>query len=40
MAIEARKPPLQLLSKLRRALGGQSGWKGFIFQIVFVALVI
>jgi general L-amino acid transport system permease protein len=40
MATEARKPPLQLVSKLRRALGGQSGWKGFIFQIVFVALVV
>jgi general L-amino acid transport system permease protein len=37
MAIEPRKPPLQLLPKLQRALGGSAGWSGFVVQILFVA---
>lgn len=36
MAVEPRNPPPQLLSKLRRALGGRAGWGGFILQILFV----
>lgn len=40
MAIEARKPPSQFSARLRRALGGQAGWGGFAFQIVFVAALI
>ena len=37
MTIEARSPPPQFMFKLRRALGGQSGWSGFVFQLLFVA---
>jgi general L-amino acid transport system permease protein len=37
MSIEPRAPPLQLVAKLRRALGGRAGWGGFALQIVFVA---
>ena len=37
MAIEPRKPPLQFVAKLQRALGGQAGWGGFVVQILFVA---
>ena len=40
MATEPRKPPLQLVARLRRALGGQAGWGGVIVQILFVALVV
>ena len=40
MAADARKPPLQLVAKLRRALGGQLGWSGVLIQIVFVAVVV
>ena len=40
MAAEPRKPPLQLVARLRRALGGQAGWGGVIVQILFVAAVI
>lgn len=40
MAIEPRKPPLQLVARLRRALGGQAGWGGVVVQILFVALVV
>src|SRR6201991_2968184 len=39
MAVEARKPPPQFGDKLRRAVGGQAGWGGFVLQIVFVALL-
>lgn len=35
---EARRPPLQLGAKLRRALGGQAGWPGFALQVVLVVL--
>ncbi|MGX7742481.1 amino acid ABC transporter permease [Rhodopseudomonas parapalustris] len=37
MAIDARPPPPQLVAKLRRVLGGRSGWKGLIAQVLFVA---
>jgi general L-amino acid transport system permease protein len=37
MAIEPRKPPSQLLPRLQRALGGRSGWGGFVVQLLFVA---
>jgi general L-amino acid transport system permease protein len=37
MSIEPRAPPLQLVAKLRRALGGRAGWAGFAVQILFVA---
>jgi general L-amino acid transport system permease protein len=37
MAIEARQPPSQFVAKLRRALGGQAGWRGLALQILFVA---
>ena len=37
MAIEPREPPTHLIARLRRALGGQSGWSGFALQVLFVA---
>ncbi|HEX7882545.1 MAG TPA: ABC transporter permease subunit [Afipia sp.] len=40
MANESRKPPLQLVARLRRALGGQAGWGGVVVQILFVAAVV
>lgn len=40
MAAEQRKPPLQLLARLRRILGGRAGWGGFVFQIAFLALLV
>jgi len=40
MANEPRKPPLQLVARLRRALGGQAGWGGVAVQILFVAVVV
>jgi general L-amino acid transport system permease protein len=40
MAAEQRKPPRQLLLRLRRVLGGNAGWGGFAFQIAFLALLI
>lgn len=36
---EVRKPPLQLAARLRRALGGQAGWRGLALQILFAALL-
>ncbi|WP_022722731.1 ABC transporter permease subunit, partial [Rhodopseudomonas sp. B29] len=39
MAIEARPPPAQFIAKLRHALGGRAGWKGFAIQLVFVAVL-
>src|SRR5258707_4970323 len=35
--IESRAPPSQLVSRLRRTLGGRAGWSGFALQILFVA---
>ena len=40
MANDSRKPPLQLVARLRRALGGQAGWGGVVVQILFVAAVV
>ena len=37
--IESRAPPSQLVSRLRRTLGGRAGWSGFAFQILFVAVL-
>ncbi|WP_398482962.1 amino acid ABC transporter permease [Tardiphaga sp.] len=39
MTGEARRPPLQLGAKLRRALGGQAGWSGFALQVVLVVVL-
>jgi general L-amino acid transport system permease protein len=40
MAIEARQPPSQFVFKLRRALGGRSGWAGVVYQVLFVAALV
>src|SRR5229473_4867098 len=40
MTIEVRKPPPQFVARLRRALGGRAGWKGFALQVVFVAALV
>jgi general L-amino acid transport system permease protein len=37
MSIEPRAPPLQFAARLRHALGGRAGWRGFALQILFVA---
>ncbi|MGY2806486.1 amino acid ABC transporter permease [Bradyrhizobium sp. USDA 4506] len=39
MTTEPRKPPLQFIFRLKRALGGQSGWTGLAVQIVFAAVL-
>jgi general L-amino acid transport system permease protein len=39
MAIAPREPPTQYVARLRRFLGGQAGWAGFILQILFVAVL-
>src|SRR6516164_2460881 len=40
MSIEARSPAPQFTLRLKRALGGRSGWSGFALQIVFVVALI
>uniref|UniRef100_Q07N17 Polar amino acid ABC transporter, inner membrane subunit n=1 Tax=Rhodopseudomonas palustris (strain BisA53) TaxID=316055 RepID=Q07N17_RHOP5 len=40
MAIEARPPPSQWVARLRRAVGGRSGWKGLALQLLFVAALL
>jgi general L-amino acid transport system permease protein len=40
MSIEARSPPPQFTLRLKRALGGRSGWGGFALQILFVIALI
>jgi general L-amino acid transport system permease protein len=40
MTIEPRAPPRQFVARLRRALGGQAGWGGFVLQILFVAALV
>jgi general L-amino acid transport system permease protein len=40
LSIESRPPPSQWSAKLQRALGGRAGWRGFGFQILFVAALI
>src|SRR3982074_2496262 len=37
MSIEPRKPPPQVVARLRRALGGRAGWGGLVVQLLFVA---
>jgi general L-amino acid transport system permease protein len=37
MSIEPRAPSPQFAARLRHALGGRAGWRGFVFQILFVA---
>jgi general L-amino acid transport system permease protein len=37
MDIDSRPAPSRYGFRLRRALGGQSGWSGFVLQIMFVA---
>jgi general L-amino acid transport system permease protein len=37
MSIEPRAPPPQFAARLRHALGGRAGWRGFFVQILFVA---
>jgi general L-amino acid transport system permease protein len=39
MSGEARQPPKQLAARLRRALGGQAGWRGLVLQVLFTALL-
>jgi general L-amino acid transport system permease protein len=39
MTGEARRPPLQLGARLRHALGGQAGWRGFALQVVLVVVL-
>lgn len=36
----ARNPPLRLIARLRRALGGQAGWGGVLIQIAFVIVLV
>jgi general L-amino acid transport system permease protein len=35
-----RPPPPRFAAKLRRALGGRTGWGGFVLQLLFAALLI
>jgi general L-amino acid transport system permease protein len=37
MSIEPRAAPSQFAAKLRLALGGRAGWRGFAFQLLFAA---
>jgi general L-amino acid transport system permease protein len=40
MSIEARSPPQQFVFRLKRALGGRSGWSGVALQVVFVIALV
>jgi general L-amino acid transport system permease protein len=40
MSIEARSPPPQFVFRLKRALGGRSGWGGVALQILFVIALV
>lgn len=40
MSIEARQPPPHYALRLRRALGGQAGWYGFLLQVLFVVAAV
>jgi len=40
MSMEPRLPPSQFAAKLRYAVGGRAGWKGFAVQILFVAALV
>src|SRR6202521_3597053 len=37
---EPRPPPPQFAARLRRALGGQAGWGGFVLQLLFAAALV
>ena len=39
MSTEARKPPAQIALKVRRILGGKSGWNGVAVQFAFAAIL-
>jgi general L-amino acid transport system permease protein len=39
MSIESRPPPPQVALRLKRTLGGQAGWGGFVLQIIFVLIL-
>ncbi|MBR0775288.1 ABC transporter permease subunit [Bradyrhizobium diazoefficiens] len=39
MSSEARRPPLQIELKIRRALGGKAGWNGVAVQLAFAAVL-
>ena len=39
MSIESRAPPRQLIARLRRVLGGRTGWGGVVLQLLFVILL-
>lgn len=39
MSTEARKPPLQIALKIRRILGGKTGWNGVAVQFAFAAVL-
>jgi general L-amino acid transport system permease protein len=39
MSIEARKPPAQIALKIRRILGGKTGWNGVAVQFAFAAVL-
>ncbi|WP_426433839.1 amino acid ABC transporter permease [Bradyrhizobium genosp. P] len=39
MSIAPRKPPLQFVLRLKRALGGKAGWNGLAVQIGFAAIL-
>lgn len=39
MSTEARKPPLQIALKIRRLLGGKTGWNGIAVQFAFAAVL-
>jgi general L-amino acid transport system permease protein len=39
MSIEPRKPPLQFVLRLKRALGGKAGWNGVAAQLAFAAVL-
>ncbi|SHH23474.1 amino acid ABC transporter permease [Bradyrhizobium erythrophlei] len=40
MSIESRLPPSQFAARLRYAVGGRAGWRGFALQVVFVAALV
>jgi len=40
MSIEARSPPPQFALRLKRALGGRSGWSGVILQLLFALVLV
>ncbi|MGT2438707.1 amino acid ABC transporter permease [Bradyrhizobium betae] len=39
MSTEARKPPAQIALKIRRILGGKTGWNGVAVQLAFAAVL-